>query len=96
MAARSQSWKALGRQVRHLSHEGMPGMGGIEPHQLQFHQKKSNKVSIFQETGPSECKNYSCFNNSFQDHHFIWDWKCRTSDDGWFIHSFLSGRRRLS
>lgn len=31
------------RRVRHLSHEGMPGMGGIEPHQLQFHKRKSIK-----------------------------------------------------
>jgi hypothetical protein len=41
------------RRVRHLSHEGMPGMGGIEPHQLQFHKRKSIKVSMFQEIAPS-------------------------------------------
>jgi hypothetical protein len=96
MAARSRSWKALCRRVRRLSHEGTPGMGGIEPHQLQLPKKKSNKVSIFQEIGPSECKNDRCmniifsFNNSFQGHIiYIWDWKCRISDDGWFILSCL-------
>jgi hypothetical protein len=77
MAARSRSWKALGRRVRRLSHEGMPGMGGIEPHQLQFHQKKSNKRLVYFKRlalFPSECKNDSCmkiifsFNNSFQGH----------------------------
>jgi hypothetical protein len=28
-------------------------MGGIEPHQLQFHKRKSIKVSMFQEIAPS-------------------------------------------